>query len=156
MLIFWNQAGFTFPSFLFSLSLSLSLSLSHTHTHTHTHTNTHTYSCTGFFNAWRWTSNWHNINWFYCHFENLLITMVGMFLVLHSYNCPHGKVGVFWRVTYFFQKKKIYSFLLWYADPAEELCQEEKILYKLISGLHSSISIHIASDYLLDEATNLV
>ncbi|XWS18663.1 hypothetical protein CRYUN_Cryun32bG0064000 [Craigia yunnanensis] len=39
--------------------------------------------------------------------------------------------------------------------PAEELCQEEKILYKLISGLHSSISIHIASDYLLDEATNL-
>ncbi|XP_039004486.1 endoplasmic reticulum oxidoreductin-2-like isoform X2 [Hibiscus syriacus] len=39
--------------------------------------------------------------------------------------------------------------------PAEELCQEEKILYKLISGLHSSISIHIGSDYLLDEATNL-
>ncbi|KAK8489825.1 hypothetical protein V6N11_005369 [Hibiscus sabdariffa] len=39
--------------------------------------------------------------------------------------------------------------------PAEELCQEEKILYKLISGLHSSISVHIASDYLLDEATNL-
>ncbi|KAE8708840.1 Endoplasmic reticulum oxidoreductin-2 [Hibiscus syriacus] len=39
--------------------------------------------------------------------------------------------------------------------PAEELCQEEKILYKLISGLHSSISVHIASDYLLDEATSL-
>ncbi|KAG4195919.1 hypothetical protein ERO13_A06G139100v2 [Gossypium hirsutum] len=39
--------------------------------------------------------------------------------------------------------------------PAEELCQEEKILYKLISGLHSSISVHIASDYLIDEATNL-
>lgn len=38
--------------------------------------------------------------------------------------------------------------------PSEELCQEEKLLYKLISGLHSSISIHIASDYLLDEATN--
>ncbi|KAL5161562.1 Endoplasmic reticulum oxidoreductin-2 [Glycine soja] len=37
----------------------------------------------------------------------------------------------------------------------QELCQEEKILYKLISGLHSSISIHIAFDYLLDEATNL-
>lgn len=41
-------------------------------------------------------------------------------------------------------------------DPSEELCEEEKILYKLISGLHSSISIHIAADYLLDEATNLV
>ncbi|KAL2476483.1 Endoplasmic reticulum oxidoreductin-1 [Abeliophyllum distichum] len=36
-----------------------------------------------------------------------------------------------------------------------EICQEKKILYKLISGLHSSISIHIASDYLLDETTNL-
>ncbi|GAU23915.1 hypothetical protein TSUD_181040 [Trifolium subterraneum] len=34
-------------------------------------------------------------------------------------------------------------------------CQDEKILYKLISGLHSSISVHIAADYLLDEATNM-
>ncbi|XP_015583960.1 endoplasmic reticulum oxidoreductin-1 [Ricinus communis] len=39
--------------------------------------------------------------------------------------------------------------------PSEELCQEERILYKLISGLHSSISIHIAADYLLDESKNL-
>ncbi|XP_027064166.1 endoplasmic reticulum oxidoreductin-1 isoform X2 [Coffea arabica] len=36
-----------------------------------------------------------------------------------------------------------------------ESCQEKKVLYKLISGLHSSISIHIASDYLLDEAKSL-
>lgn len=36
-----------------------------------------------------------------------------------------------------------------------EICQEKKVLYKLISGLHSSISIHIAADYLLDEATNM-
>lgn len=42
------------------------------------------------------------------------------------------------------------------ADPSKHLCQEERILYKLISGLHSSISIHIAADYLLDEANNLV
>ncbi|WOH00758.1 hypothetical protein DCAR_0520133 [Daucus carota subsp. sativus] len=35
-----------------------------------------------------------------------------------------------------------------------ESCQEEKVLYKLISGLHSSISIHIAADYLLDVKTN--
>ncbi|XP_051134844.1 endoplasmic reticulum oxidoreductin-1-like [Andrographis paniculata] len=34
--------------------------------------------------------------------------------------------------------------------PSEE-CQEKRILYKLISGLHSSISVHIAADYLLDE-----
>ncbi|KAF3441139.1 hypothetical protein FNV43_RR15050 [Rhamnella rubrinervis] len=39
--------------------------------------------------------------------------------------------------------------------PSGEICQEKKVLYKLISGLHSSISIHIASDYLLDESTNL-
>ncbi|KAI4323147.1 hypothetical protein L6164_022777 [Bauhinia variegata] len=37
---------------------------------------------------------------------------------------------------------------------AGEICQEKKVLYKLISGLHSSISIHIAADYLLDEVTN--
>lgn len=35
-----------------------------------------------------------------------------------------------------------------------EICQEKKVLYKLISGLHASISIHIASDYLLDEKTD--
>jgi len=40
--------------------------------------------------------------------------------------------------------------------PSEELCHEKKALYKLISGLHSSISVHIAYDYLLDESTNSV
>ncbi|GAB4829761.1 Endoplasmic reticulum oxidoreductin-1 [Ancistrocladus abbreviatus] len=39
--------------------------------------------------------------------------------------------------------------------PDGEFCPEKKILYKLISGLHSSISIHIAADYLLDESRNL-
>ncbi|XP_057949825.1 endoplasmic reticulum oxidoreductin-1-like [Malania oleifera] len=38
--------------------------------------------------------------------------------------------------------------------PSEEFCQEKKLLYKMISGLHSSISIHIASDYLIDESAN--
>lgn len=36
-----------------------------------------------------------------------------------------------------------------------EICPEKKVLFKLISGLHASISVHIASDYLLDEATNM-
>ncbi|KAH7543908.1 hypothetical protein JRO89_XS15G0058700 [Xanthoceras sorbifolium] len=40
-------------------------------------------------------------------------------------------------------------------DSSGEICPEKKVLYKLISGLHSSISIHIAADYLLDETTNL-
>ncbi|MCO5546581.1 hypothetical protein L7F22_000010 [Adiantum nelumboides] len=31
---------------------------------------------------------------------------------------------------------------------------ESRVLYKLISGLHSSISVHIAADYLLDESAN--
>uniref|UniRef100_A0A803QUK7 Uncharacterized protein n=1 Tax=Cannabis sativa TaxID=3483 RepID=A0A803QUK7_CANSA len=31
------------------------------------------------------------------------------------------------------------------------ICPEKKVLYKLISGLHTSITIHIAFDYLLDE-----
>lgn len=35
-----------------------------------------------------------------------------------------------------------------------EMCQEKKVLYKLISGLHASISVHIAADYLLDEKAN--
>lgn len=39
--------------------------------------------------------------------------------------------------------------------PSGEFCPEKRVLYKLISGLHSSISVHIASDYLLDEAKNL-
>lgn len=43
-----------------------------------------------------------------------------------------------------------------FPDASGEICKEKKILYKLISGLHSSISIHIASDYLLDETTNWV
>ncbi|KAJ8490786.1 hypothetical protein OPV22_012507 [Ensete ventricosum] len=38
--------------------------------------------------------------------------------------------------------------------PSEHLCHEKKVMYKLISGLHSSISVHIASDYLLDAFTN--
>ncbi|RWW65324.1 hypothetical protein BHE74_00027370 [Ensete ventricosum] len=39
--------------------------------------------------------------------------------------------------------------------PSGEFCQEKKVLYKLISGLHASISVHIAADYLLDETDNL-
>ncbi|KAK8960725.1 Endoplasmic oxidoreductin-2 [Platanthera guangdongensis] len=39
--------------------------------------------------------------------------------------------------------------------PSGELCPEKRVLYKLISGLHASISVHIASDFLLDEATNM-
>ncbi|KAF3626094.1 Endoplasmic reticulum oxidoreductin-1, partial [Capsicum annuum] len=42
-----------------------------------------------------------------------------------------------------------------YTDASGEICQEKKVLYKLISGLHSSISIHIAADYLLDKTTKL-
>ncbi|RVW94354.1 Endoplasmic reticulum oxidoreductin-1 [Vitis vinifera] len=50
-----------------------------------------------------------------------------------------------------FTLRSAYSFL----DSHGETLQEKNLLYKLISGLHSSISIHIAADYLLDETTNL-
>ncbi|URD78675.1 PPR repeat [Musa troglodytarum] len=43
-----------------------------------------------------------------------------------------------------------------YFDPSEEWCDEKKVMYKLISGLHSSISVHIASEYLLDSSANLM
>lgn len=51
---------------------------------------------------------------------------------------------------------KVILCLMLCEDSSGEICPEKKVLYKLISGLHSSISIHIAADYLLDEATNLV
>ncbi|URE27336.1 ubiquitin-conjugating enzyme E2 [Musa troglodytarum] len=59
--------------------------------------------------------------------------------------------------TPFFRYFKLLMFLLVliFSDPSGEFCQEKKVLYKLISGLHSSISVHIASDYLLDETDNL-
>ena len=35
-----------------------------------------------------------------------------------------------------------------------DISDEKRVFYRLISGLHSSISAHIVSDYLLDEATH--
>lgn len=37
----------------------------------------------------------------------------------------------------------------------KEACAERRVFYRLISGLHTSISTHIAADYLVDESTNL-
>lgn len=37
------------------------------------------------------------------------------------------------------------------SDAAAELCIEKRAFYRLISGLHASISVHLAHDYLLDE-----
>ncbi|URD78680.1 PPR repeat [Musa troglodytarum] len=48
------------------------------------------------------------------------------------------------------------SLLSLFQDPSEEWCDEKKVMYKLISGLHSSISVHIASEYLLDSSANLM
>jgi hypothetical protein len=39
------------------------------------------------------------------------------------------------------------------ADGERDTCAERRVFYRLISGLHTSISAHIAGDYLLDEAT---
>lgn len=37
----------------------------------------------------------------------------------------------------------------------EETCAERRVFYRLISGLHTSISTHIAADYLVDESLNI-
>ena len=39
-------------------------------------------------------------------------------------------------------------------DEAEEFCLEKRVYYRLVSGLHASISIHICDDY-LDQKTGL-
>ncbi|KAJ7557224.1 hypothetical protein O6H91_05G117300 [Diphasiastrum complanatum] len=39
-------------------------------------------------------------------------------------------------------------------DGQNDSCTERRVLYKLISGLHTSISAHVAADYLLDEPSN--
>ncbi|CAD7695908.1 unnamed protein product [Ostreobium quekettii] len=36
-------------------------------------------------------------------------------------------------------------------NPGEDECTEKRIFYRLISGLHSSITAHIAKEYLIDE-----
>ncbi|CAM6095562.1 unnamed protein product [Calypogeia fissa] len=38
-------------------------------------------------------------------------------------------------------------------DAERDSCMEARFLYRLISGLHTSITTHIAADYLLDEST---
>jgi hypothetical protein len=37
----------------------------------------------------------------------------------------------------------------------KDACTERRVFYRLISGLHTSISTHIAADYLVDESTNV-
>lgn len=35
-------------------------------------------------------------------------------------------------------------------SPSAGLCLEKRVFYRLISGLHSSINIHLCAQYLLD------
>lgn len=76
---------------------------------------------------------------------------------IYSENCPRCE---YMHIKFTLCKSSIYimNFLnhLFCEDAYGETCPEKKVLYKLISGLHSSISIHIAADYLLDETTNQV
>ncbi|KAJ7561804.1 hypothetical protein O6H91_03G041800 [Diphasiastrum complanatum] len=41
-----------------------------------------------------------------------------------------------------------------FKDGQNDSCTERRVFYKLISGLHASISTHIAVEYLLDEQSN--
>ena len=37
------------------------------------------------------------------------------------------------------------------ADGCNDTCTERRVFYRLISGLHTSINVHICTNYLLNE-----
>lgn len=41
-------------------------------------------------------------------------------------------------------------------NPLKNMCMEQRSFYRLISGLHSSINIHLTSNYLLSEMTSFI
>ncbi|KAL8280820.1 hypothetical protein RQP46_006824 [Phenoliferia psychrophenolica] len=49
-------------------------------------------------------------------------------------------------------EKKLFGSLAGPRDGGDEVCLEKRVFYRLISGLHASISIHICDDY-LDQTT---
>ncbi|XP_053657605.1 ero1-like protein [Anopheles marshallii] len=54
------------------------------------------------------------------------------------------------------KKKNAYSAMIPYQDMARnEVCLEHRVFYRMISGLHSSINIHLCANYLLSEKGSL-
>lgn len=51
-------------------------------------------------------------------------------------------------------EKRLMGSLAGPKDPTEEVCLEKRVFYRVISGLHASISVHICDDY-LDQQTGL-
>ncbi|KAK4334663.1 Endoplasmic oxidoreductin-1 [Rhodotorula toruloides] len=51
-------------------------------------------------------------------------------------------------------EKRLMGSLAGPKDPTEEVCLEKRVFYRVISGLHASISVHICDDY-LDQSTGL-
>ncbi|GAA5993381.1 hypothetical protein JCM10908_002638 [Rhodotorula pacifica] len=49
-------------------------------------------------------------------------------------------------------EKRLMGSLAGPKDPTEEVCLEKRVFYRVISGLHASISVHICDDY-LDQQT---
>uniref|UniRef100_A0A803LW01 Endoplasmic reticulum oxidoreductin 1 n=1 Tax=Chenopodium quinoa TaxID=63459 RepID=A0A803LW01_CHEQI len=99
----------------------------------------------------------HNISFIFLRFGNGLKINVKDVEQLHCDEkelhglLPTSKIGTIESIKF-----PSVNFLhdILHDDASGEMCQEKKVLYKLISGLHASISVHIAADYLLDEATN--
>ncbi|KAM3291769.1 hypothetical protein P3S67_020058 [Capsicum chacoense] len=87
--------------------------------------------------------------------RQIMMTYVNLLLNLEHYTGYTGPSSRrIWDAVYSENFPKFDSKIL-SIDASGEIYQEKKVLYKLISGLHSSISIHIAADDLLDETTNL-
>ncbi|KAM0749062.1 endoplasmic oxidoreductin [Meredithblackwellia eburnea MCA 4105] len=59
-----------------------------------------------------------------------------------------GLTGSAWGES----EKKLFGSLAGPRDGGDEVCLEKRVFYRLISGLHASISIHICDDY-LDQTT---
>uniref|UniRef100_A0A672N159 Endoplasmic reticulum oxidoreductase beta n=1 Tax=Sinocyclocheilus grahami TaxID=75366 RepID=A0A672N159_SINGR len=111
---------------------SLTHTLTLTHTHTHTLTHTHTRYVDLLLNPERYTgykgpSAWRVWNSIY---EENCFKPRSVYRPLNPLAPSRGE-----------------GFYKW----MEGLCLEKRVFYRLISGLHSSINIHLCAEYLLDE-----
>lgn len=72
------------------------------------------------------------------------------FAALNSFGMPSAALtgGSAWGDS----EKKLIGSLAGPRDGGDEICLEKRVFYRVISGLHASISIHICDDY-LDQTT---
>lgn len=75
-------------------------------------------------------------------------------LGLMSSSNEHAMKGLLGGGGWKDEERKVLDSLVAPRDEGEEVCLEKRVFYRLISGLHASISIHICQDF-LDQRTGL-